>query len=44
MITRMEIDLRKDSCTGKLTKENVDAGQWVHALDGDDIRRLVVNA
>jgi hypothetical protein len=27
MITRTKIDLEKDSCTGKLIKENVDAGQ-----------------
>jgi hypothetical protein len=27
MITRMEIDLEKDFNTGKLIKENVDAGQ-----------------
>jgi hypothetical protein len=43
MITQMEIDLGKDSCTGKLIKENVDAGQWVLVLDGDSIERLVVN-
>jgi hypothetical protein len=43
MITRTEIDLGKDSCTDKLIKENVDAGQWVLVLDGDDIQRLVVN-
>jgi hypothetical protein len=39
----MEIDLGKDSCTGKLIKENVDAGQWVLVLDGDGIQRLIVN-
>jgi hypothetical protein len=43
MITRMEINLRKDSCTDKLIKENVDAGQWVLVLDGDNIQRSVVN-
>jgi hypothetical protein len=43
MITRTETDLGKDSCTGKLIKENVDARQWVLVLDGDGIQRLVVN-
>jgi hypothetical protein len=43
MITQTEIDLRKDSYTRKLIKENVDAGQWVLVLDGDDIQRPVVN-
>jgi hypothetical protein len=43
MITRMEIGLGKDSCTGKLIKENVDAGQRILILDGDDIQRPVVN-
>jgi hypothetical protein len=44
MITRMEVDLRKDSCTGKLIKENVDAGQQILVLNGDNIQRPVVNA
>jgi hypothetical protein len=44
MITRMKVDLRKDSCTGKLIKENVDAGQRIFVLDGDNIQRPVVNA
>jgi hypothetical protein len=39
----MEIDLRKDSCTDKLIKENVDVGQWVLVFDGDGIQRPVVN-
>jgi hypothetical protein len=43
MITQTEIDLGKDSCTGKLIKENVDTGQWIFVLDGDGIQRLVVN-
>jgi hypothetical protein len=43
MITRTEIDLGKDSCTGKLIKENVDVGQQILILDGDGIERLVVN-
>jgi hypothetical protein len=43
MITQMEIDLGKDSCIGKLIKENVDAGQWILILDGDNIQRSVVN-
>jgi hypothetical protein len=43
MITRTKIDLGKDSCTAKLIKENVDAGQWIHVLDGDDIQRPIVN-
>jgi hypothetical protein len=44
MIIRTEINLGKDSCTDKLIKENVDAGQWIHVLDRDGIQRLVVNA
>jgi hypothetical protein len=43
MITWMEIDLGKDSCTGKLIKENVDVGQWILVLNDDDIQRPVVN-
>jgi hypothetical protein len=43
MITRMEIDHGKDFSTGKLIKENVDAGQWIFILDGDGIQRSVVN-
>jgi hypothetical protein len=43
MITRMEIDLGKDFSTGKLIKENVDAGQWILVLDGDGIQRSLVN-
>jgi hypothetical protein len=43
MITRMKIDLGKDFCTGKLFKKNVDAGQWIFVLDGDDIQRPVVS-
>jgi hypothetical protein len=43
MITQTEIDLGKDSCTDKLIKENVDAGQWVLVLDGDGIQKLIVN-
>jgi hypothetical protein len=37
MIARMEIDLGKDSCTGRLIEENVDAGQWILVLDSDGI-------
>jgi hypothetical protein len=44
MIIQTKIDLGKDSCTNKLIKENVDAGQWILVLDRDDIQRLVVNA
>jgi hypothetical protein len=43
MITRTEINLGKNSCTGKLIIENVDAGQWIFVLDGDVIQRSVVN-
>jgi dynactin complex subunit len=44
MIIQTKIDLGKDSCTNKLIKENVDAGQWILVLDRDDIQRPVVNA
>jgi hypothetical protein len=37
MVIWMEIDLRKDLCTGKLIKKDVDVGQRVLVLDGDDI-------
>jgi hypothetical protein len=43
MITQMEIDFGKDFITGKLIKENIDTGQWIFVLDGDDIQRSVVN-
>jgi hypothetical protein len=43
MITQMEIDIGKDSCTGKLIKENVDEGQWILVLDGDGIQRSIVH-
>jgi hypothetical protein len=43
MITRTEIDLRKDPDTGKLIKENIDAGQWILVLDGDNIQGPIVN-
>jgi hypothetical protein len=43
MITRTEINLRKNFSTGKLIKENVDAGQWIFVLDRDCIKRSVVN-
>jgi hypothetical protein len=43
MITQTEIDLKKDSCTDKLIKENIDTGQWGLVLDSDSIQRLVVN-
>jgi hypothetical protein len=43
MITRTEIDLRKDPGTGKLIKENIDAGQWILVLDGDNIQGPIVN-
>jgi hypothetical protein len=44
IITQTEINLGKDSCTGKLIKENVDAGQRILVLDGDGIQRLVVHS
>jgi hypothetical protein len=37
MVTQMKIDLRKDLHIGKLIKKDVDAGQRVLVLDGDDI-------
>jgi hypothetical protein len=37
MVTRTEIDNRKDLRTGKLIKKDVDAGQRVLVLDGDGI-------
>jgi hypothetical protein len=37
MITRIEIDLGKDSCTDRLIEENIDAGQWILVRDSDDI-------
>jgi hypothetical protein len=43
MITQTEIDPGKDFYTGKLIKENIDAGQWVLVLDGDGIQRPIVN-
>jgi hypothetical protein len=43
MIDRTEINLRKDSCTGKLIKENVNEGQWLLVFDRDSIQGLVVN-
>jgi hypothetical protein len=43
MITRTEINLGKDSCTDKLIKENVDAGQWIFVLDYDGIQGPGVN-
>jgi hypothetical protein len=43
MIARTEINFEKDSCTGKLIKENVDAGQWIFVLASDGIQRSVVN-
>jgi hypothetical protein len=43
MITQTKINLGKNSCTGKLIKENVDVGQWVLVLDGDGIQRSVLN-
>jgi hypothetical protein len=39
MITRMKIDLS----TGKLIKENVDAGQMIFVLDRDSIQKPVIN-
>jgi hypothetical protein len=37
MVTRMEINLRKDLSTVKLLKKSVDAGQRVPVLNGDSI-------
>jgi hypothetical protein len=37
MVTRMEINLRNELRTGKLIKNDVDAGQRVLVLDGDGI-------
>jgi hypothetical protein len=42
MVTRMEIDLRKDLRTGRLIKKDVDAGQRVLVLDSDSIQRPVI--
>jgi hypothetical protein len=36
--------LGKDSCTGKLIKESVNAGQSILVLDRDGIQMPVVNA
>jgi hypothetical protein len=43
MITQMKIDLGEDLSTDKLIKENVDVGQMIFILDGDDIQRPVIN-
>jgi hypothetical protein len=43
MITRMKINLSKDSYIDKLMKENIDAGQWILVLDHDGIQGSVVN-
>jgi hypothetical protein len=43
VITRMKIDLGKYFSTGELVEKNVDAGQWIFVLHGDDIQRPVVN-
>jgi hypothetical protein len=43
MITQMEIDLGKDFSTSKLIKKNVNAGQCIFILNGDDIQRPVIN-
>jgi hypothetical protein len=43
VITRTKTDLEKDFSIGKLVEKNVDAGQWIFVLDGDDIQRPVVN-
>jgi hypothetical protein len=37
MVTRTKIDLGKDSCTDKLIKKNVDAGQQILVLDSNGI-------
>jgi hypothetical protein len=37
MITQMKINLGEDLSTGKLIKENVDAGQRIFILDRDSI-------
>jgi hypothetical protein len=39
----MEIELKKDFSIGKLIEKNIDEGQWIFILDGDDIQRLVIN-
>jgi hypothetical protein len=36
-ITQIKIDLGKDFCTSKLIKKNIDAGQWILVLAGDNI-------
>jgi hypothetical protein len=43
VITRTKIDLGKDLCTVKLIEKNVDAGQWIFILNGEDIQRSVVH-
>jgi hypothetical protein len=43
MITQMEIDLGEDVNTDKLIKQNIDAGQCIFVLDGDDIQRSIIN-
>jgi hypothetical protein len=43
MITQMEIDLEEDFSTGKFIKQNIDVGQWIFVLDGNDIQRSIIN-
>jgi hypothetical protein len=43
MISRTKIDLGEDLSTGKLIKKNVDVGQKIFVLDGDDIQTPVIN-
>jgi hypothetical protein len=43
MLTQMEIDLRKDLCTSKLIKKDVDVGQRVLVLDSDNIQGPIID-
>jgi hypothetical protein len=43
MITQMKIDHGEDLRIVKLIKENVNAGQRIFVLDGDDIQRPVIH-
>jgi hypothetical protein len=43
MVTRMEIDLQKYLCNGKLIKNDADAGQWVLVLNSDSIQGPIID-
>jgi hypothetical protein len=38
----MNVDLGEGLSTGKLIKQNVNVGQWMFALDGDDIHGPII--